>query len=620
MKRKLTRAYDRMTMPEICVQRIEQRLQQELEGQKTGIYSKTVSPVPAVKNSWFAAAAAVCLMIVLSVSGTMLFLRAAEHLRMDHQETVITLESIETTAPETPSDWYSVATGLSVDEVEAFAKTIRHNVLTENWKALADKISYPLIIQDQEIREKKNFVEWMEIFSFNPSFAAALDNETCTAMFCNWQGICMADGRIWFNEVNGELKITAVNAEIREEVLQNEQKKQVPMEFADVLSGYTMKFIGSSEEMLLEEYCAALWGDVNADGFAVVDMDGDGVCEVVISVQTADRTESGHLVLRMEGEGIRAYPFRRGELYDLKKDGSFGSAKGGPGQDSFRLRFEGDGRCQMMRTEVAEGVIEVMWHTYPCQRPELLLQSYEYVTGTGRSRLPGGPYYSFEGLVLGSMGNDWSLQKEYLIRQGMICVEDEGTLSVFDPDAPGTVFYGTLTNENGWLQLAELGFYICTEEKEYVAEVRELLTGEPEYVVDAHLPALGSMGRRVFTPEELVAYFGITQYSDAVISERHAAKAVVENFTIAWIARDEKAMKRYLADDFREDTRRNGTEYSPAGTPELMAIRDLPHRGEECYVTAEFRETEQNSCFSVCLDMVKQKDGWKVQSCYFGSE
>jgi len=168
-------------------------------------------------------------------------------------------------------------------------------------------------------------------------------------------------------------------------------------------------------------------------------------------------------------------------------------------------------------------------------------------------------------------------------------------------------------------RLAELGYYISTEEKEFVAEVRGLLNEEPEYVMDAHLPALGSMGRRVYSPEELVSYFGFTQYSQEAISERHAAKAVVEKFTMAWLAGDEKAMKPYLADDFREDTRKNGTKYSPVGTPELMTIRDLPNRGEECYVTAEFWETEQDSYFRVCLDMVKQKDGWKVKSCYFGS-
>lgn len=619
MKRRLTRAYDHMTMPEHCVTRIEQQLQLKLKTKKTGQYANVVSPAGMGRSSWAAAAAAVCLMLVLSVGGTMLFLQFSENAMKRPAEPVTSFAAAETTQPETPADYYAVVTDLGTKRVEAFAAEVRQNVLDKNWDALADKISYSITIQNQEIREKKKFIEWMELFELDSSFTEAIRNESCTAMFCNWQGICMADGKIWFNEVDGELKLTAVNVEVREEVLHEGQKKQVPMEFAEVLSGNAMKFAGYREMMLLEEYCAALWGEATATSFSVVDMDDDTVCEVVVSAQTAEGMDQGHLVLRKEGTEICAYPFWRGDLYDLKKDGSFSRSSNGPSHGSFRLTFGGEGSCSVAQNPVESDSPLADWYAYPCERADLVLQSCEYVSGTGWSLLPGNAYYHFEGLVLGSMGNDWNLQKEQLLRYGMICVEDEGTVCVFDPDAPGTALYGVLTNENGVVQFSELGYYICTADQEYMAEVRNMLSEEPEYWVEAHLPALGSMGRRVYSPEELVSYFGFTQYSQEVIAERQAAKAVVEKFTAAWLARDEKAMKRYLTDDFREDTRRNGAEYSPTGTPELMTIRDLPHRAEECYVTAEFRDAEQDSWFSVCLDMVKQKDGWKVKSCYFGS-
>ena len=641
MKRRLNRAYDHMTMPDSCAHRIEQRMTQQLKARQEGTYIKAVVPATVRWKGWAAAVTVVCLILVLSVGGTTLFLgmlpvaveRPTEPVAKETAGQTTPEDYCEDTAIHDADPWcYSVQvyedetraidcyTGL--EEAVKFPSVAGQYDITQfgtGRPVIENGDVVKMVILPETITDVKDHAfancEALEGVYFQGDAPAEAEgvfdgSENVTVYYPEgtkgWGGTWCGRKTVSYAEGHISLGVASVG-------------RKVPVEFADVLSGEPTKFTGNRGAMTLEEYCAALWGAVTVERFTVADMDADGVCEVVASVLEEGEKTCSYLVLRQEGSEICGYSFGPGEMYDLKKDGSFGSARGGPGQGSFRLRFEGNGSCAWSQTEVAENVMDVLWHAYPCQRPELLLQSYEYATGIGRSLLPGGPYYHFEGLVLGSMGNDWSLRKEYLTREGMFCVEDEGTVAVFDADAPGTAFYGTLTNENGWVQLAELGFYICTEEKEYVAEARGLLTGEPEYVVDAHLPALGSMGRQVFTQEELISYFGFTRFSDAVISERQAAKAVVEKFTAAWIARDEKTMKQYLADDFQEDTRKNGAEYSPAGTPQIMAILDLPHRGEECYVTVECREPEQNGWFRVCLDMVKQKDGWKVKSCYFGS-
>ncbi len=760
MKRRLTKAYDHMTMPEGCAHRIEQQMLTRLQEKKIGHYAKTVSPVKSRRSGWAAAAAAVCAVVLLSVGGSTLFLNLSRQTLDRPEEPVTSFATAETTRPETAEDHYALVTKLPAQKVEAFAAEIRQNVLDGDWEAFAGKVHYPIAVYDKNVGNDGGLVGLTIRNAVKESFVTQIEKESCTAMFCNWQGICMADGRIWINEVDGELKITAINdmfgdlldpadfqyaetetgkaalygySGMAEEVTipsvynQNVLNQigtgtkviwngefvrtihipesvtsvwewafadcpaleavffqgDAPEEMEGVFHGsdnvvvyyqegtkgwgdtwcgrptqpYSSAYVSlgtvtleSSEQMnanqafgeILKEtdgfYCHEFEADltisrycekrgketgttVTIPSFTLVDMDRDGVKELILRVCIDGDPREDYLILRYQDNnpGI-VYCFMEPDqrITDLRKDGSFYWRGEGPEYRESRLILDGNG-AKVLSSLNQTDAAKVLWHTLPCQQPETVVQSYEYVTGTGQSLLPGSHYYYFEGLVLGSMGNDWDLQKDQLLRYGLICMEDEGTVEVFDPDAPGTALYGTLSNENGRVQLAELGYYISTEEKEFVAEVRGLLNEEPEYVVDAHLPALGSMGRRVYSPEELVSYFGFTQYSQEAISERHAAKAVVEKFAMAWLAGEEKAMKPYLADDFREDTRKNGTKYSPVGTPELMTIRDLPNRGEECYVTAEFWETEQDSYFRVCLDMVKQKDGWKVKSCYFGS-
>lgn len=756
MKRRLTRAYDHMTMPEHCASRIEQQLQLELQKRKTGQYAKAISPVRPHRRSWTAAAVAVCLILVLSVGGSALVLTASEWMRGNPTETTAAPETIR---PETPQDYYAVATEKAAEEVETFAQRVKRTLLQEEWDVFSGMIHYPIAILDRTVTGDSGMLNLFAETMVSDAFLEELRKEDCSQMFCNWQGICMGSGQIWINEVDGELKITAINGlftdlhdpedyEYRQYtgtkyaiVRYNGRAERLAMpedfetmQIAAIGDGTPVIAHGDAVKVIrvpatvstVSDYafvnCAALesvwfqgdapaeaehvfdgsenvfvyypeeaegWGDtwcgrptlpystghvslgtvvvpnsllenanqafgeilretdgfycheleaeltissycekrseetgktVTVSSFTLVDMDRDGIKELILRLQIEGDPREDYLILRYQDNnpGI-VYCFMEPEqrISDLRKDGSFYWRGEGPEYRESRLILEGNSAKVLSSLGLTDAP-EVLWHTWPCQKPELVVQSYAW-TGTGRSRFPGNHYYHFEGLVLGSMGNDWNLQKDQLLRYGMICQEDEGTVAVFDPDAPGTALYGTLTNENGRVQLAELGYYICTEEKEYAAEARGLLDAEPEYVADAHLPALGSMGRRVYSPEELVSYLGFTRYSDEVILERNAAREVLENFTSAWIAGDEKAMKRYLADDFREDARRNGSEDLPVGPVELVAILNLPSWGEECYVTAEFRETEQDHYFSICLDLVKQQGDWKVRSCYYGS-
>lgn len=602
MDRRLINAYDHMTMPDRCVEKLERQLQQTEENRKAGFYTKIMTPTPVKKYSWLRAAAMTCLMLALILGGSVVVLHQLE----SPEPAAVAEPDME----EIPWDYYAVATSYSAEQVENFAKIVRHNILQKNWDALEDKVRLPLTIQGEEVTSWDAFVEWLDAYSSYYLYTDRLEQETCHAMFCNWQGIAMADGLIWINEGEDGLRITAINMEAEPEPENNPQKKQVPDVFEPLLSGETVKFEGYDGKMCLDDYCAALWGDAPVDGFAVVDMDGDDVCEIVVSVQTADAAASAHLVLRQIGEEIRSYPFQPGEILDLKKDGSFFRR-----DRDYHLVFNDKESWNMWYTEELRNQPEkplAQWYAYPCQRPDLLLRACEYETGTGWNQLPGIPYSYFERIVQGRASSDLHIL-QYLGMDHAVMEDDK--IYIFDPDAPGTVVYGTLTEENGHQQFTQLGFYMATGEKEYMAEVRNMLSEEPEYWVDVHLPALGSMGRRVFSPEELIGYLGFTPMPDQqTLQDQQAIRTLIDEFVAACLSGDPKAMEPYLA----ENAQGRVGGLPKDGTLELVDYGDLPDQamGEwgRYAIHPRAQIAGQEGQFSLYLELVKQPDGWKVQN------
>ena len=607
MKRRLTNAYDAMTMPDRCSNRIEAKLLEAEQQKKTDRYTRAIAPSAAYRRGWIAGMAAVCLMLVLSVGGSLLFLYSSE-MRLEGPENLNpSLAEQEAVSAATPEEHYAMVTNFSVEKVEAFAKVVRHNMLGMNWKALEGKICFPLTVQDRKIQNNQEFVEWIDAFFRYSVFRTRLEQESCEAMFCNWQGICMADGFIWINEVDGELKITALNMDVKPVTVTDTPVKQVPEVFAEVLAGKAVYFYGGNYgPRTLEEYCTGLWGEVTVDHFAVVDMDADGTCEVVASVQTAEMESRAHLVLRQDGKYICGYSFRPGEMIDLKKDGTFFRR-----DRDHRLYFNDKESCVTIEIQEQIESPQAQWHAYPCIRPELVLESYEYVTGTGQSLFPGIPYSYFELLVHGRTANDWEMLKPILFRTGR---EESEEVYIYDADAPGTCVYGTLTEENGFQQFDTLGFYISNEFGERQAEVRKLHTENPEYLVGTHLEKLDSHGWQVQTPEELIADFGFTPMPDGRLrKDIKDIKTLIDGFAKAYLFGDTKAMEKWLVSDYQRDV----AGFSQEWEVELMNYGVLPEQamkeGETFQANAGLRDTG-GIYHGLEMELVKQKNGWKVRS------
>lgn len=124
---------------------------------------------------------------------------------------------VSASSDETEEDYYRMSTSLTAEEVEQFAAEIKKDILQYNWDALAEKISYPIVISGITVHNKEDFLKLNIDGNLNPEFVEAIRTETCQEMFCNWQGVMMgATGQIWFGNVdNGkgtsELLIIGIN-------------------------------------------------------------------------------------------------------------------------------------------------------------------------------------------------------------------------------------------------------------------------------------------------------------------------------------------------------------------------------------------------------------------------
>lgn len=113
---------------------------------------------------------------------------------------------------ESTSDYdYSACTSKSVQEVEDFAKQITVYFQNQDWKSLADNTYFPNTINNKYYDSKEKFLntDWSKEFS--EEFKKSVADAKTTELFCNWQGIMMADGEIWINEIDNKLMVSTIN-------------------------------------------------------------------------------------------------------------------------------------------------------------------------------------------------------------------------------------------------------------------------------------------------------------------------------------------------------------------------------------------------------------------------
>ncbi len=113
--------------------------------------------------------------------------------------------------------YYAMVSAMDKALLEAECIAVRDAYIKGEWDKLADKVSYPIMINGSEIKDTAAFLEYMKDKTVDASDLEAISQENCHDMFINGQGICFGSGQIWMNDMNymtdktPDLKIIAIS-------------------------------------------------------------------------------------------------------------------------------------------------------------------------------------------------------------------------------------------------------------------------------------------------------------------------------------------------------------------------------------------------------------------------
>lgn len=628
MKRRLNRAYDHMTMPESCVHRIEEQLQQGLHPKKKGYYTKRVQPMKKRKNIWAGAAAACLMLVVLASGGQALLGRmeqpspgpaavqtkisgAYEYREQEDGTLCLTryLGSEEIVTVPGSLDGKPV-TGLGTGETEqgVFQEhpSVRRVILPEGLKEigpeafrlcqLLETVAIPDTVEQvgaQAFSQCPNLTA--VIFQGSPPEAGAdlfYQSEQVRAYYQQaegwtdlWQGVPTAP-----EQERLDLLLGTVTPE-------DPRIQTALAAFLPILEGdgkfYHVEY---AEEFTLDEFCDAYTRKMDfgmkarVSLFTLADLDRDGVRELVLRLQWDDKVAANRLVLRYQDERVFGYSFEGRHLFGLNKDGSFECADTADriGDGVGWLEFEGmawtRSEFQTDRTEP----VPAQWHVYPCTHPDWVLESYQYANEDW-GMLPGSQFRYFKKLSNG--------EKEAMVHSGDGIVHAGDFL--FDKDTPGTVLY-TIEDDG-------IGYYLNCEYGEYQAEVRGIDSEKLVYVVDVQ-----KGGKTLASAQAMLDY--LTE-DLGTASDQARVKALAEEFAIAYFEGDTDTLREYVwkASSIRIEG------YSRPGNVSLVQVKNLPASlwpGDVWTVSVELLEPQATDSYSyLTMELILDpENGLKVKS------
>lgn len=150
-------------------------------------------------------------------------------------------------------DFYAIVTEKSQTEVEEYARQVKELFLNHKWDKIAEMISYPIEINGI-VYTTPSEIEHMQLEqNYSEMFISALGQESCQAMYCDSDGICLGSGEVWIAEVeqNGskELKIVSINRLLKREGETNLLVREKRQE-ADPTAARETKYIYDNQEQL----------------------------------------------------------------------------------------------------------------------------------------------------------------------------------------------------------------------------------------------------------------------------------------------------------------------------------------------------------------------------------
>ncbi|MBQ6786764.1 MAG: RHS repeat protein [Lachnospiraceae bacterium] len=305
-------------------------------------------------------------------------------------------------------DFYAIVTEKSQIEVEEYARQVKELFLNHKWDKIAEMISYPIEIDGIEYAEFSDVVQLELDNKYSEMFMSALGQESCQAMYCDSDGICLGSGEIWIAEVeqNGskELKIVSINRLMKREKETNLLVRE-KYQKADWTAARETKYIYDNQEQL--------WKTVRYDGEGKV----QEVCEKFYDldgnvVKWISYDEEGNKTAIRENHYDESGKLYKGILYDGE----------GKTTETYESNYNKEGNLLKEATYDSEGTVI---QSYECSydKNENLLEEISYDSEGTVSKTYDSQGRLLKTVTLDSAGNSVAMEENSYDKAGNLLEE-----------------------------------------------------------------------------------------------------------------------------------------------------------------------------------------------------
>ena len=207
----------------------------------------------------------------------------------------------------------------------------------------------------------------------------------------------------------------------------------------------------------------------------------------------------------------------------------------------------------------------------------------------------------------------WDKFETLLKQENLDFSDDEGIITVLENSCDRSYLYAVLTNENGIVEIAHLGYHYKAADGEYGVMV-DWSENTPRHLTDVTMPDSGTEVASLAAVESYIMDATLKSSPNGTYGD---VEAIVKEFADAYFAGDSDVMKKHLS-------RTRNVEFTAyeGVDPEKVVINaikgldnisaDIKERGY-CIASVEFKQTAESDYYIyLTIEIILEDNQWKI--------
>ena len=207
----------------------------------------------------------------------------------------------------------------------------------------------------------------------------------------------------------------------------------------------------------------------------------------------------------------------------------------------------------------------------------------------------------------------WDKFETLLKHENLDFSDDEGIITVLENSCDRSYLYAVLTNENGIVEIAQLGYHYKAADGEYGVMV-DWSEDTPRFLTDVTMPDSGTEVASLAAVESYIMDATLKSSPNGTYGD---VEAIVKEFADAYFAGDSDVMKKHLS-------RTRNVEFTvyEGGDPDKVVINaikgldnisaDIKERGY-CIASVEFKQTAESDYYIyLTIEIILEGNQWKI--------